>query len=74
MCLAVPMELIKINENNGGIARLDKATHEVDLSLIDVPKVGDFLIVHAGFAIERLDQEEARKTLSLFAELAESRP
>lgn len=73
MCLAVPMKLLDIARNGLGVAELDGVTHSVDLSLIDQPAAGDYVIVHAGFAIEKLDTEEAEARIDLFGELAESR-
>lgn len=69
MCLAVPM---KITEITGGLgmAELDGTRHEVDIRLVPGLKVGDFVIVHAGFAIEKLDEAEANERISLFEELA----
>lgn len=72
MCLAVPMKVITLQADGRGVADLDGARHEVDLSLIDNPRVGEFIVVHAGFAIERLDANEAEARLRLFDELAES--
>lgn len=71
MCLAIPMELTEIADNGMGKGSLDGSTHEVDLSLIEDPSKGDFVIVHAGFAIEKLDRDEADARLALFGELAE---
>ena len=64
MCLAVPLKLIKINDDigtieSGGIRR------KVNLSLVENAKPGDFVVVHAGFAITIMDQEEGEKTLEL---------
>lgn len=70
MCLAVPMEITEIAESGLGIGELDGSRHEVDLSLLDDPRMGDYVIVHAGFAIEKLDVEEANERLKLFEELA----
>ena len=55
MCLAVPMMLETLTNKDAGMAALGGSRHEVDLSLIDNPQPGDYLIVHAGFAIEKLD-------------------
>ena len=68
MCLAVPARILEINENKakldyGGIIR------EANISLV-TPKVGDFVIVHAGFAIQKLDEEAAQESLALFEEMA----
>jgi hydrogenase expression/formation protein HypC len=72
MCLAVPMKLVELRRESLGVADLDGSRHEVDLSLIAEPRLGDYLIVHAGFAIEKLEQQEADERLALFQELAES--
>ncbi len=68
MCLAIPMQLIKV-EGVLGIVELDGIRREVGLDLIDQAQVGDYLIIHAGYAIEKLDEAEAEKTLRLFREL-----
>jgi hydrogenase expression/formation protein HypC len=67
MCLAVPAEVTSIDGNTakvdfGGVMR------PVNISLVNA-KIGDYVIVHAGYAIEVLDREEAEKTLQLFREL-----
>ena len=70
MCIAVPSE---VREIKGNIAKagVGNAIREVYLDLMDEVKVGDFILVHAGFAIEKLDKEEAEKTLSLFKEIVD---
>jgi len=68
MCLAVPMRLVEICGNLGTV-ELEGVRRTVSLDLLEGPAVGDYVIVHAGFAIERLDPGEARKTLDLFREL-----
>ena len=67
MCLAVPAEVKSVD---GGTAKVDfgGVTRDVNISLVSA-KVGDYVIVHAGYAIEVLDREEAEKTLQLFREL-----
>lgn len=64
MCLAVPME-IKSIEGTTAYAEMSGLKLECDVSLIDNPAIGDFIIVHAGYAIERLDPDEAAETLEL---------
>ncbi|MCF7790961.1 MAG: HypC/HybG/HupF family hydrogenase formation chaperone [Victivallales bacterium] len=71
MCLAVPMKIIQINDDNTGIVAADDASYKVSLSLIKDPVVEEFVIVHAGYAIEKLDEEEANTRIDLFRELAE---
>ena len=70
MCLAIPLEVVEIKDNLAKVSVGD-TEREVYLDLIDEVKTGDFIIVHAGFAIEKLDREEAEKTLSLFKEIAD---
>ena len=67
MCLAVPAEIKSIE---GATAEVDfgGVIRSVNLSLVSA-KVGDYVIVHAGYAIEVLDKEEAERTLELFREL-----
>jgi len=68
MCLAVPMKVIKI-EGTEGIVQLGKVKRRVNFQLLEEVKVGDYVIVHAGFAIQKFDEEEAKKTLGLFREM-----
>lgn len=64
MCLAIPMRLTRI-EGTAGYVAADGLTRKVSLLLIDNPKVGDYLIVHAGCAINRIDEEAAVETLEI---------
>ncbi len=68
MCLAIPMKIIQI-EDNKGIVHIGGVKREIGLQLLKEVQVGDYVIVHAGFAIQRLDEAEALETLSLFAEM-----
>lgn len=68
MCLAVPAQVIGVNGDTalvefGGIKR------EVNITLIDSPKKGDFVMIHVGYAIHRISQEEAQETLRIWEEL-----
>ncbi len=68
MCLAIPGRVV---EKRGELARVDfgdGTLREVDVSLVEV-EVGQYVIVHAGFAIQVLDEEEARESLRLWQEL-----
>ncbi|MEM1563825.1 MAG: HypC/HybG/HupF family hydrogenase formation chaperone [Candidatus Bathyarchaeia archaeon] len=70
MCLAIPARVVSIQGNfakvdfGGGVIR------EVDISLVDV-KVNDYVLVHAGYAIQVLSEEEAQETLRLWSEILE---
>lgn len=72
MCLAVPMKLVEITLP--GVGKVDAGGVKTDVSLVMAPNavIGDYLIIHAGFAIEVLDNEEAMIRLDLFKELAEA--
>jgi hydrogenase expression/formation protein HypC len=67
MCLAVPAEIRSIE---GHMATVDYGgvSRTANISLVDA-KIGDYVIVHAGYAIQVLDREEAEKTLEIFQEL-----
>jgi len=64
------MKVVEIRDDGTGVVDFDGSRHEANFSLIADPKPGDYVIVHAGFAIEKLDEEEANEQLALFAELA----
>lgn len=67
------MVIDQINPDGTGYVDLDGTRYHVNLSLIDDAARGDYVIVHAGFAIEKLDRDEADQRLELFAELAATR-
>ncbi len=74
MCLAVPM-LVKSINGSAALCTVDGVERVVSLLLLDDVRVGDHLVVHAGFAIERLDPEAARQTLEVLqAAMAEEFP
>jgi len=62
MCLGVPMQ-VKTIENEMAICEIDGVQREASLMMIDDVAVGDYVLIHAGFAIEKIDEEEARLTL-----------
>jgi len=70
MCLAIPGKVISIDDNIG-MVEVSGVTRKVSFDLTPEVKVGDYVLVHAGFAIEVIDEEEALKTLEIFKELAE---
>ena len=71
MCLGIPMRIVQIG---GDVARAEVGgvTREISLALVKNVEVGHYVIVHAGFAIEKLDEGEAMETLRLLSELAEA--
>ncbi|MCJ7497644.1 MAG: HypC/HybG/HupF family hydrogenase formation chaperone [candidate division Zixibacteria bacterium] len=68
MCLGVPVKIIQKNKKEG-IAEFKGIKRKISLELLDKVKVGDYVVLHAGFAIQKLDRKEALKTLKLFDEL-----
>ncbi len=68
MCLAIPAKVVEIAENDQAIVDLGGVRKDVSLALVEDVQVGDYVIVHVGYALTRLDPEEAEKTLALMAE------
>jgi len=68
MCLAIPAKVIE-KKGTLGIAEIGGLRREVDLRLLEDVKVGDYVIIHAGFGIQKLDIKEAEETLSLLKEM-----
>ncbi len=68
MCLAIPMRIV---DTDGVSARVEVegTSTDANVSLIENPSVGDYVIIHAGFAIEKLDEKEAKNRIALFDEL-----
>ena len=68
MCLAVPLKIVSIIDDNA-IAELGDVKREISLSLLSDVKVNDYVLVHVGYAIQKIDTEEAEKTLMLLKEM-----
>jgi hydrogenase expression/formation protein HypC len=75
MCLAVPGQVMTIEDDpmRTAIVSFSGVTKSVSLAMVPEAQVGDYVIVHVGFAISRLDEEAARRTLQTYADLAASR-
>jgi hydrogenase expression/formation protein HypC len=69
VCLAIPSQIVKI-ENSMATINIDGAQVTASLLLLEDAKVGDYVIVHAGFAIHKIDEKEARKSLKILKEAA----
>jgi hydrogenase expression/formation protein HypC len=70
MCLAIPAEIIEIQEDMATV-RVGEALRKASLMLLPEPaELGEFVIVHAGFALHKVDPNEARETIRLLRELA----
>ncbi len=72
MCLAIPVRVVELRGDDAAVVDLDGIRKEISLALVDGVQVGDYVIVHVGYALARLDPEEAARTLALFAELPQA--
>lgn len=70
MCLAIPAKVVQKLENDQALVEVGGVRNQVSLMLVDDVTVGDYVIVHVGFAIARLNADEAEKSLALFDEIA----
>jgi hydrogenase expression/formation protein HypC len=67
MCLAIPVRVVELLGDSTALVDLDGIRKEISLALLDGVAVGDYVIMHVGYALARLDPEEAERTLALFA-------
>lgn len=70
MCLALPALVKEVLPNDLALVQLGGVTKEISLALVDDVFAGDYVIVHVGYALSKLDPEEAARTLALFAEMS----
>ena len=73
MCHAIPVQVVELLENDGALVEAGGVRKEISLALVDGVEVGDFVILHVGYAINRLDPVEAERTLKLFAQMDDMR-
>lgn len=71
MCLAIPARVVELSGDETAVVDLGGVRKEVSLALVEDVALGDYLIIHVGFALNKLDPEEAEKTLALFAEMGD---
>lgn len=71
MCLAIPSKIIRIDENGLGTVDVDGVKRDVSLLMIEDPKIGDYVIVHAGFALHKIDETVAMESLQVLRESLE---
>jgi hydrogenase expression/formation protein HypC len=70
MCLAVPAKVLELRDNQMALVDLNGTQREISLMVLDgEAAVGDFVLIHVGYAIEVIDEEEAERTLELFEEI-----
>ena len=68
MCLAIPAQVVELRDGDNAVVDLAGVRKEISLALVDHVAVGDYVIVHVGYALARLDPDEAARTLALMAE------
>ncbi len=73
MCLAIPGKIVELDRNTARVD-IEGVIREANVSLLPDAKVGDYVIVHAGFAIEKYDEEDAKETLKLLREIVDAEP
>lgn len=73
MCLAIPAQVVELRDGDNAVVDLAGVRKEISLALVDNVAVGDYVIVHVGYALNKLDPEEAAKTLALFVEIGQLR-
>jgi hydrogenase expression/formation protein HypC len=72
MCLAIPAKVVELRDGDQAVIDLGGVRKEISLALVDDVWPGDFVIVHVGYALQKVDPAEAERTLALFAGLAAS--
>ena len=70
MCLAIPARVVELLPGQQAVVDLSGVRKQVSIALVDDAQLGDYVIVHVGYAIGKIYPEEAERTLALFAELA----
>ncbi|MEY9126807.1 hydrogenase expression/formation protein HypC [Bradyrhizobium yuanmingense] len=69
MCLSVPARIAKILPNDVALVSIDGISLEISIALVDELDVGDYVLVHVGYALAKIDPTEAKRTLELLQEL-----
>jgi hydrogenase expression/formation protein HypC len=73
MCLAIPARLVELLDADQAVVDLGGIRKQICITLVPDARVGDYVIVHVGYAIGQIDPEEAQRTLALFGALADAR-
>jgi len=72
MCLAVPARVIEMRDDLLGLVELGGVVREVSFMLLPDARVGDYVLLHAGYALQKMDTAEAEETLRLLVEMVEA--
>jgi hydrogenase expression/formation protein HypC len=70
MCLAIPAQVVELRDDGRAVVEVGGVRKDISVDLLETVALGDYVIIHVGFALTRLDPEEARKTLALLGEAA----
>lgn len=73
MCLALPAKITQLLDNQRAMVNVGGIEREISVALLEEVSVDEYVIIHVGYALTRLDEQEAQKTLTLFAQMAEVR-
>jgi hydrogenase expression/formation protein HypC len=68
MCLAIPVRISELLDDDTAVADVGGVQRQINVALVDAPAVGDYVILHVGYALSKLDPAEAERTLALMAE------
>ncbi len=71
MCLAIPARVVELLPDEMALVDLGGVRKDISLAMVEDVDVGDYVIIHVGFALNKLNPEEAEKTLALFAEMGD---
>ena len=71
MCLAVPGKIVSVQSPENSLVDLGGIEKTINVSLIEDPRPGEWVIVHVGFALQKIDEQEAQATLRALSEVAE---
>ena len=72
MCLAIPVRIVEVLADDMAKVSLDGVVKTVSTALIEDPVVGDYVVLHVGYALAKIDPEEAERTLAMLAEAGEA--
>ncbi|MGY8684106.1 HypC/HybG/HupF family hydrogenase formation chaperone [Bradyrhizobium sp. UFLA05-153] len=70
MCLAIPAEITKLLADDMAVVTIDGVSKEISVALVEDIAIGDYVIIHVGYALTKIDPEEARRTLELLREFS----
>lgn len=69
MCLGVPAKILELKDSQIATVESEGVIKDISVAMIENPMIGDYVIVHVGFALNKIDEEEAQKTFALIEEM-----